>query len=96
MAVTIVCRDTINCKDTIVLCNGAQECVSQRVYKIMLINSWKSLVSGRLMSDSPLLPYERLHTCDSFIYMMNTTFYETPVRSTTGHWGNLLITIGLP
>ena len=25
MVVTIVCRDTINCKDTIVLCNGAQE-----------------------------------------------------------------------
>ena len=24
MVVTIVCRDTINCKDTIVLCNGAQ------------------------------------------------------------------------
>ena len=23
MVVTIVCRDTINCKDTIVLCNGA-------------------------------------------------------------------------
>ena len=25
MALTIVCRDTINCKDTIVLCNGAQD-----------------------------------------------------------------------
>ena len=24
MALTIVCRDTITCKDTIVLCNGAQ------------------------------------------------------------------------
>ena len=24
MVVTIVCRDTIDCKDTIVLCNGAQ------------------------------------------------------------------------
>ena len=24
MVLTIVCRDTINCKDTIVLCNGAQ------------------------------------------------------------------------
>ena len=23
MVVTIVCRDNINCKDTIVLCNGA-------------------------------------------------------------------------
>ena len=23
MVLTIVCRDTINCKDTIVLCNGA-------------------------------------------------------------------------
>ena len=25
MVVTIDCRDTINCKVTIVLCNGAQE-----------------------------------------------------------------------
>ena len=25
MVVTIVCRDTINCKDTIDLCNGAQK-----------------------------------------------------------------------
>ena len=29
MVVTIVCRDIINCKVTIVLCNGAQRCRDQ-------------------------------------------------------------------
>ena len=35
MALTIVCRDTINCKDTIALCNGAME------YKTWFLNVQK-------------------------------------------------------
>ena len=32
MARTIVCRDTINCKDTIVLCNGAQNALKKQFF----------------------------------------------------------------